>query len=83
MNYQNQLTLIADILKNQYAEQAGTHDEFEQIQRLTQSLQQNNHLDSNTHELLSNIEQYCTNGNCIENAENLQNWISTIDLLTR
>ncbi|MCD8500756.1 MAG: YtzH-like family protein [Bacillaceae bacterium] len=79
MNHLNQLTLIADILKNQQAEKTGTQDEFEQIQRLAQSLQQNSNVDSNIQHLLSNIEQYCTSGHCLENTDSLQSWITSID----
>ena len=81
MNYQNQLTLISDILKNQQAEQSGTQDEFAQIQRLAQSLQQDTNIDSNTLQVLSNIQNYCTSGNCSDNAANITNWIESIDSL--
>jgi hypothetical protein len=82
MDYHDQLTLIADILKNQQQLGYGTTDEFSQIQRLTQVLKEQGHVDETMQQTLASIADYCTNGNCDENAPQLHQWIASIDEIT-
>ncbi|MDG5787731.1 YtzH-like family protein [Evansella sp. AB-P1] len=58
MNYHHQLQLLADILRNQQDENYGTHVEYEQIERLTSSLLQNDSVPDNIKSTLMGIEQF-------------------------
>ncbi len=82
MNYQDQLTLLSDILKNQQHAGFGTVDEFSQMSRLTEQLQNNDQLDPNTKQTLANIASYCEGGNCLGGTEELNQWIQTIEDIT-
>jgi len=82
MNYQNQLTLLSDILKNQQAQKHGTEDEFSQIHRLTEILQTNGQIDENMQEMLSNIANYCLNKGDTGNSAHIEHWTQSIDELT-
>lgn len=81
MNYQNQLTLLSDILKNQQEMGFGTPDEFSQMYRLTQSLQEQNNFHPSIQETLTNIANYCENGKC-DNTIELNEWVQFIDQLS-
>ncbi len=78
MNYQAQLTLLADILKNQRYEGYGTQDEMKQLQRLAKSLHEQNLLDSNMQQIFDNINAYCVNGNCPDLAVQIDHWLQAI-----
>lgn len=82
MDYQDQLTLLADILKNQQQSGFGTTDEFSQIHRLAKALQGQENLNDNMQQTLANITDYCANGNCTENAPQINQWIQSIDEIT-
>jgi hypothetical protein len=82
MDYQDQLTLIADILKNQQQLGYGTTDEFSQIQRLTEVLKEQGHVDETMQQTLASIADYCANGNCAENTTQINQWIASIDEIT-
>lgn len=79
MNYQDQLTLLLDILKNQREENYGTEDEYAQIQRLAETLQANGNLDDNLLQTLASISDYCTNRHCRESSNDINQWIQSID----
>ncbi|OIJ18201.1 hypothetical protein BKP45_11490 [Anaerobacillus alkalidiazotrophicus] len=78
MNYQDQLTLLTDILKNQQAQQYGTEDEFNQIQRLAQSLQGQEQLNETMQQTLTNITNYCSTRDC-NNSQQIDQWIQSIN----
>lgn len=82
MNYQNQLTLLSDILKNQQKEQYGTEDEYNQIYRLAEALQNQGSLDENMQQTLMSISNYCSDRNCLENSAQIEQWIQSIDQIT-
>lgn len=82
LDYQDQLTLLSDILKNQQQLGYGTTDEFNQIHRLAEALQGQDQLDQNMQQTLASIVDYCANGNCTENATNMTHWIQSIDNVT-
>lgn len=82
MNYQDQLTLLSDILKNQQAHNFGTDDEFSQIQRLTESLQTNELLDENMQQMLSTITNYCLHKDCSKNGAPFDEWLQSIEEIT-
>ncbi|OIJ09266.1 hypothetical protein BKP35_17170 [Anaerobacillus arseniciselenatis] len=79
MNYQDQLTLLSDILKNQHAQNHGTEDEFNQIHRLAESLQAKGELDDQMRQTLASIADYCANRNCTENSGQISQWIQSIE----
>ncbi|QOY33819.1 YtzH-like family protein [Anaerobacillus isosaccharinicus] len=82
MDYQDQLTLLADILKNQQQSGFGTTDEFSQIHRLAKDLQGQENLNENMQQTLANITDYCANGNCAENGQQINQWIQSINEIT-
>ncbi len=82
MNYQDQLTLLSDILKNQHAQNHGTEDEFNQIHRLAEALQAQGQLDENMQQTLASIANYCASRNCPENSDQIGQWIQSIDEIT-
>lgn len=82
MNYQDQLTLLSDILKNQQAHKFGTEDEFSQIQRLAEALQTNGQLDVNMQQMLSTITNYCQHKDCTGKAAPFDQWLQSIDEIT-
>ncbi|RXI98625.1 hypothetical protein DS745_20125 [Anaerobacillus alkaliphilus] len=79
MNYQDQLTLLSDILKNQQQAGFGTEDEFSQMSRLALALQNQEQLDQTMKQTMASISSYCTNGNCNENTSQLDQWIESIE----
>ncbi|MCT8137290.1 hypothetical protein H1D32_05745 [Anaerobacillus sp. CMMVII] len=82
MNYQNQLTLLYDILKNQQQMGYGTTDEYSQLHRLAEALQGQEQLDTSMQQTLANISEYCTNGNCAEYGPDINQWLQSIEDLT-
>lgn len=82
MNYQDQLTLLSDILKNQQQTGFGTVDEFSQISRLTEQLQNNNQLDSNMRQTIASIASYCETGSCLGDSSEINQWIQFIEDIT-
>jgi hypothetical protein len=82
MNYQDQLTLLSDILKNQQAHKFGTEDEFSQIHRLAETLQSNGQLDENMQQMLCNITDYCRHKDDTRNEPPFDHWLQSIEELT-
>ena len=82
MNYEAQLTLISDILKNQQAQSFGTEDEFDQISRLTEALRQNDQVSDEAQQVLANIADYCQSKDCLQYTNDIYQWIETIDTIT-
>lgn len=82
MDYQDQLTLLSDILKNQQAQQYGTADEFSQIYRLAQSLQEEGQLDDKMQQTITQISNFCSTRDCLESSSEINQWIQSIDELT-
>lgn len=82
MNYQDQLTLLSDILKNQQAQNFGTEDEFSQIQRLVKSLQINGQLDENMQQMLSHITYYSQHKDDTGNEAPFDQWLQSIEEFT-
>ncbi|MGO4890074.1 YtzH-like family protein [Anaerobacillus sp. MEB173] len=80
MDYQHQLSLLIDILKNQKYEHYGTSDEYNQIQRLTESLINNESIDPNLKQTLMSIEQYSNQGtSMVQDDVVFDNWITMIE----
>lgn len=82
MNYQDQLTLLSDILKNQQAENYGTEDEFNQLKRLAEALQNHTKLNEQMQQTLEEITNYCSDKNCNKNHSQIDQWIEAIDEIT-
>ncbi|MFN7250569.1 MAG: YtzH-like family protein [Anaerobacillus sp.] len=82
MDYQDKLTLMADILKNQQQLGYGTTDEYSQIHRLAESLKEQGHFDENMQQTLASISAYCASGNCAEKAPQINQWLSSINEMT-
>jgi hypothetical protein len=81
MNYQDQLTLLSDILRNQQQSGFGTADEYSQIQRLVEDLQKQGQLDENMQQTLATIADYCINKSCAQDTPHNQ-WIQSVDEIT-
>ncbi|MBF0706189.1 MULTISPECIES: YtzH-like family protein [Bacillales] len=87
LSHRDQLFILADILKNHQTDCSGTTSECEQIQRLANSLQQNNGIAPEIKQILNQIEQYSVTGatetnllNHIETHQpHLSQWVDTID----
>ncbi|MBU9721072.1 MULTISPECIES: YtzH-like family protein [Bacillaceae] len=60
MNYHHQLELLVDILENQTDENYGTHDEYEQVERLVNSLLQNNAVPQDIKSALMDVGQFAS-----------------------
>ena len=58
MNYHHQLQLLKDILMNQHDTHYGTHDEYQQVERLAASLLQNPEVSQELKEVLMNVEEF-------------------------
>ncbi|WP_096189783.1 YtzH-like family protein [Evansella halocellulosilytica] len=58
MNYHHQLQLLVDILQNQQDENYGTHDEYEQVERLANSLIENHTVPEDIKSIAANIQHY-------------------------
>lgn len=82
MNYQDQLTLLSDILKNQQAHKFGTEDEFSQISRLAEALQTNGEVDENMQQILNNITNYCQHKDCTGSEVHFDQWLQSIEGIT-
>ncbi|WP_243291070.1 YtzH-like family protein [Bacillus sp. FJAT-47783] len=58
LNHKHQLMLLKDILSEQHSECCGTDSEYEQMERLIQSLLQNNEVNETLKQSLQNMYQY-------------------------
>ncbi|MGG5252568.1 YtzH-like family protein [Neobacillus sp. SM06] len=86
LRYQDQVTLLKDILSNHQTDCCGSVAECEQLERLVKSLMVNGQVDENTKNILQEVYQYSQNGaysadlneHIQSNQENLANWVNTI-----
>ncbi|UTR11437.1 YtzH-like family protein [Evansella sp. LMS18] len=83
MNYHHQLQLLSDILMNQHDEHYGTHDEYQQVERLANALLQNPSVNGELRETLNTIRNFAAEhdidgqqGNFIPSE--LSSWVNQI-----
>ncbi|MGA9286932.1 MAG: YtzH-like family protein [Anaerobacillus sp.] len=87
LSHQDQLFILADILKNHQIDCTGTSSECQQIQRLASALQRNDVIAPEIKEVLGQIEQYSSAGagqldllNHIETHQpHISQWVETIN----
>ena len=87
LSYQDQVTLLKDILSNHQTDCCGSVSECEQLERLVKSLMVNGQVDQNTRNILQEVYHYSQNGaysadlneHIQSNQENLANWVNNID----
>ncbi|MCD7032712.1 YtzH-like family protein [Metabacillus sp. GX 13764] len=87
LNYQNQVSLLKDILAEHCDDCCGTSAECEQVERLVKSLMANTQIDQNLKSVLQNIYSYSHNGinapvlndHIASQKDNLTQWLSDID----
>ncbi|MDE5415858.1 YtzH-like family protein [Alkalihalobacterium chitinilyticum] len=79
MNSYDKLGLLTDILKNQSSEQYMTKDEYEQINRLTQSLIADSHNDPNLLQALQSIQQLNVDNHQPFVDQDVNQWIEILD----
>ncbi|WP_309484842.1 YtzH-like family protein [Bacillus aquiflavi] len=85
LNYEDQINLLTDILKNHQADCCGSPSEYEQLGRLVKSLTLNCNIDQSVKSVLKEIEEYSQNGlnstNINQHIENYQmtlsQWVSS------
>ncbi|WP_209123914.1 YtzH-like family protein [Alkalihalobacillus sp. BA299] len=82
MNNYDKLGLLADILKNQSTEQYMTKDEYEQINRLTESLLAENQTDPNLLQALQHIQQMNVNNHQPFENQDVTQWLQVLDNTT-
>ncbi|MTH55628.1 hypothetical protein GKZ89_19730 [Bacillus mangrovi] len=87
LDYQNQVTLLKDLLSEHQTECCGTAAECEQIERLIKSLMVNANVNDHVKNVLMNIYDYSQssknaselNSHISSQQENLTHWIQEID----
>lgn len=62
LQYQDQLNLLIDILKNHQEDCCGSVSECEQLERLIKSLMTNANMDQNNLQVLDQVYSYSQNG---------------------
>jgi hypothetical protein len=83
----DQITVLADILRNHSYDQCGTPAECAQIQRLSHALLQNQNLDQNLKAALQHIQHYGQTGAAHQqinehigaNQSSIQQWVAAIN----
>lgn len=87
LNHEHQLMLLNDILSEQHSECCGTESEYEQMERLIQSLLNNEAVNENLKPTLQNMYEYCQKGkNCFDyqmhiqsHKQDMSNWIQDLN----
>lgn len=86
ITYEHQVHLLKDLLSNHLTDFCGTKSEYEQINRLIQSLVNNNQLEQQTKQLLKDINKYSEHGlqatniyhHIQDHQQQLSQWINDI-----
>jgi hypothetical protein len=87
LNYNDQVQLLSDILRNHTYDNCGTSSECQQLHRLANTLLQNPNIDSATREALQNIRDYGMTGSTHEqlsdhissNSTYINTWIDSLN----
>lgn len=87
LSYQDQVTLLKDILSEHQSDCCGSVSECEQLERLVKSLMVNAQVDQNIKNILQEVYDYSQGGaqtadldqHIHSNQQNLANWITSID----
>ncbi|OLO40200.1 hypothetical protein BTR23_06790 [Alkalihalophilus pseudofirmus] len=79
MNSYDKLGLLTDILKNQSTEQYMTKDEYDQINRLTESLIAESQNDPNLLQALQHIQQLNVNNHQPFENQDVNQWLQILD----
>lgn len=73
LNEQDQLSLLQDILKNHQVDCCGTVSECEQLERIIQSLNNNQQINQQVKDILIDVFSYSQQG---QNADNINDYIN-------
>ncbi len=90
LNHEHQLMLLKDILSEQQSECCGTISEYEQLERLIQSLLANDAIHDHLKQSLKNIYQYSQKGknsrdsaqHITEYDQHITNWIEDLNMFS-
>jgi YtzH-like protein len=90
LQYQDQVSLLTDILTNHQTDCCGSVSECEQLERLIKSLLVNSNIDQNVKNVLEQVYSYSQNGINSNNLDNhieshqqeLSQWVENIDQLS-
>lgn len=73
LNEQDQLSLLQDILKNHQVDCCGTVSECEQLERIIQSLNNNQQINQQVKDILIDVYSYSQQG---QNTDNINDYIN-------
>jgi hypothetical protein len=90
LNYNDQMSILKDILTNQQSDCCGTVAECEQLERLIKSLMMNTAIDQNVKGILGDIYSYSQEGKYTQHLDNhinshqnqLSQWLTEFDQLS-
>lgn len=90
LNVNDQISVLTDILQNHKIDCCGTISECEQIERIIQSVIQNEHLNFENKQMLLDIYQYGQKGKGVKsldnhiatNQDNISQWIDNLHINT-